>query len=111
MQTRAPITPPDLSRIERLCVERGLKMTGQRRLIARVLSAATDHPDVDELHRRAHQVDPHISIVIPTQRRPGPLLLAARSAIAQTGVEPGRLELVIVDNDTVPSARENAAIL
>ena len=56
-------------------------------------------------------MDPHISIVIPTQRRPGPLLLAARSAIAQTGVEPGRLELVIVDNDTVPSARENAAIL
>ena len=50
------------SRIERLCVERGLKMTGQRRVIARVLSDASDHPDVEELFRRAHAVDPHISI-------------------------------------------------
>ena len=41
------------SRIERLCVERGLKMTGQRRVIARVLSDAEDHPDVEELYRRA----------------------------------------------------------
>ncbi|OYV50285.1 MAG: transcriptional repressor, partial [Rhodospirillales bacterium 20-60-12] len=40
------------TRIERLCVANGLKMTGQRRIIARVLSEATDHPDVDELHRR-----------------------------------------------------------
>jgi len=37
-------------------------MTDQRRVIARVLSAADDHPDVEELHRRAHAVDPHISI-------------------------------------------------
>ncbi len=37
-------------------------MTEQRRVIARVLSTATDHPDVDELHRRCHAVDPHISI-------------------------------------------------
>ena len=36
------------SRIERLCVERGLKMTGQRRVIARVLSESDDHPDVEE---------------------------------------------------------------
>ena len=62
MQTRAPITPPDLSRIERLCVERGLKMTGQRRLIARVLSEAEDHPDVEELYRRAVTQDGRISI-------------------------------------------------
>ncbi|MGA3401028.1 MAG: Fur family transcriptional regulator [Acetobacteraceae bacterium] len=50
------------SRIERLCIERGLKMTGQRRVIARVLSDATDHPDVEELYRRAAALDSHISI-------------------------------------------------
>lgn len=37
-------------------------MTGQRRVIARVLSEAQDHPDVEEVYRRAVQVDPHISI-------------------------------------------------
>ena len=37
-------------------------MTDQRRIIARVLSLATDHPDVEELHRRAHAIDRHISI-------------------------------------------------
>lgn len=50
------------SRIERLCVERGLKMTGQRRVIARVLSDADDHPDVEELYRRAVALDARISI-------------------------------------------------
>ena len=49
-------------RIEKLCLEKNMRMTDQRRVIARVLSAATDHPDVEELHRRAHAVDPHISI-------------------------------------------------
>ena len=50
------------SRIERLCVERGMKMTGQRRVIARVLSEAEDHPDVEELYRRATVLDARISI-------------------------------------------------
>ena len=50
------------SRIERLCMERGLKMTGQRRVIARVLSEASDHPDVEELYRRAAHLDSRISI-------------------------------------------------
>ena len=50
------------SRIERLCVERGLKITGQRRVIARVLSDAEDHPDVEELYRRAASLDARISI-------------------------------------------------
>jgi Fur family transcriptional regulator, ferric uptake regulator len=50
------------SRIERLCVDRGLKMTGQRRVIARVLSDADDHPDVEELYRRASVLDERISI-------------------------------------------------
>ena len=49
-------------RIERLCVERGLKITGQRRVIARVLSEASDHPDVEELYRRAAALDERISI-------------------------------------------------
>ena len=49
-------------RIEKLCVDKNMRMTEQRRVIARVLSAAHDHPDVEELHRRAHAVDPHISI-------------------------------------------------
>src|ERR1700733_12764016 len=55
-------------RIERLCVERGVKMTGQRRVIARVLSDAEDNPDVEELYRRAMQLDRHISI--PPVSRP-----------------------------------------
>lgn len=37
-------------------------MTGQRRVIARVLSESQDHPDAEELHRRASSIDPHISI-------------------------------------------------
>ena len=49
-------------RIEKLCLEKNMRMTEQRRVIARVLSQAGDHPDVEELHRRAHAVDPHISI-------------------------------------------------
>jgi Fur family ferric uptake transcriptional regulator len=48
--------------IERLCIANGLKMTGPRRVIARVLSEATDHPDVDELHRRANALDNRISL-------------------------------------------------
>ena len=49
-------------RIEKLCLEKGMRMTEQRRVIARVLSSSADHPDVEELHRRSHAVDPHISI-------------------------------------------------
>jgi len=49
-------------RIEKLCAEKGLKMTAQRRVIARVLSEATDHPDVEELYRRASAFDNAISI-------------------------------------------------
>jgi Fur family ferric uptake transcriptional regulator len=52
----------DPLRIERLCSERGLKMTGQRRLIARVLSEARDHPDVEEVYRRALALDSKVSI-------------------------------------------------
>jgi Fur family transcriptional regulator, ferric uptake regulator len=51
-----------LERIENLCVEKGMRMTDQRRVVARVLSTSHDHPDVEELYRRAHAMDPHISI-------------------------------------------------
>ncbi|AWM78626.1 Fur family transcriptional regulator [Phenylobacterium parvum] len=51
-----------MDRIENLCIAKGMRMTEQRRVIARVLSNAQDHPDVEELHRRAHAVDPRISI-------------------------------------------------
>lgn len=50
------------SRIEQLCTDRGLKLTEQRRTIARVLSEADDHPDVDQVYRRATQLDSRISI-------------------------------------------------
>jgi Fur family ferric uptake transcriptional regulator len=58
--TAAPATPAN--RIEQLCADKRLRMTGQRRVIARVLSEANDHPDVEEVHRRAHAVDPRISL-------------------------------------------------
>jgi len=48
--------------IEALCVERGLRITEQRKVIAKVLSDATDHPDVEKLHERAVAIDPRISI-------------------------------------------------
>ena len=51
-----------MDRIEKLCIEKNMRMTDQRRVVARVLSAAVDHPDVEELYRRAHAIDPHISI-------------------------------------------------
>lgn len=51
-----------MDRIEKLCVDKGLRMTEQRRVIARVLSESHDHPDVEELHRRAYARDRHISI-------------------------------------------------
>ena len=51
-----------ISRLEQLCLDKGLKMTDQRRVIARVLSDSADHPDVEQVYRRATEVDPRISI-------------------------------------------------
>jgi Fur family transcriptional regulator, ferric uptake regulator len=51
-----------ISRLEKLCSDKGLKMTGQRRVITHVLSEALDHPDVEEIYRRAALIDPKISI-------------------------------------------------
>lgn len=49
-------------RLERLCIKQGMRMTDQRRVIARVLSESHDHPDVEELYLRASKIDAHISI-------------------------------------------------
>ena len=51
-----------MDRIEKLCVEKGMRMTEQRRVIARVISGSHDHPDVEDLHRRAAAIDSGISI-------------------------------------------------
>jgi len=48
--------------IEEKCISRGVKLTGQRKIIARVMSQAEDHPDVDELYNRVKKIDPKISI-------------------------------------------------
>lgn len=50
------------SRLEQLCIEHGLKMTEQRRIICRVLSESHDHPDVELVYKRATALDPKISI-------------------------------------------------
>ncbi len=52
----------DLKPLEERCADRGMRMTEQRRVVARVLDGAADHPDVEELYRRASEVDPKISI-------------------------------------------------
>lgn len=54
---------------------------------------------------------PRISIIIPTQRRPEGLRTAVRSAFAQTGIDPTELELIVVDNDSQPSAKSNVGAL
>jgi Fur family ferric uptake transcriptional regulator len=51
-----------LSRLERLCAEKRLRMTGQRRLIARILSDAKDHPNAEDVYRRANALDSRISL-------------------------------------------------
>jgi Fur family ferric uptake transcriptional regulator len=51
-----------MDRIEQQCIEKGMRMTDQRRVVARVLAQAHDHPDVEELYHRAVAVDPHISL-------------------------------------------------
>jgi Fur family transcriptional regulator, ferric uptake regulator len=57
----AAVTEPKLN-IEAQCVAKGMRMTEQRRVIARVLGNSADHPDVEELHRRCAKIDDRISI-------------------------------------------------
>jgi Fur family transcriptional regulator, ferric uptake regulator len=76
-----------MNRIERLCAEHGLRMTGQRRTIARVLADAEDHPHVDEVYARANRVDARISLstVYRTLR-----LLEAKGILARHDFGEGR---------------------
>jgi Fur family transcriptional regulator, ferric uptake regulator len=55
-------SPPNLSSIERRCLDKGLRMTDQRRVIARVLSEAADHPDVETVYARASAIDKRIGL-------------------------------------------------
>ena len=48
--------------IEDKCIKKGVRLTDQRKLVAKVMSGSDDHPDVDELHKRVNQLDPKISI-------------------------------------------------
>ena len=50
------------NRIEEKCLKKGLRLTDQRKLIAKVMSQSEDHPDVDELHKRVNKLDSKISI-------------------------------------------------
>jgi Fur family transcriptional regulator, ferric uptake regulator len=56
------VTEPKLNFIETQCAAKGMRMTEQRRIIARVLAGSADHPDVEELYRRCAKIDQHISI-------------------------------------------------
>jgi Fur family ferric uptake transcriptional regulator len=56
------MTRPGLLTLEEQCAQKGMRMTDQRRVIAQVIESALDHPDVEELYRRASAVDPRISL-------------------------------------------------
>ena len=50
------------SDIENKCIKKGVRLTDQRKLVAKIMSESEDHPDVDELHKRVHTIDSKISI-------------------------------------------------
>jgi Fur family ferric uptake transcriptional regulator len=56
------LNPAHTETLEEQCVKQGMRMTEQRRVIAQVIEAAIDHPDVEELYRRASAQDPRISL-------------------------------------------------
>ncbi len=51
-----------MSKIEDKCEQRGVRLTDQRRLIAKVMSQSSDHPDVDELHKKVREIDKKVSL-------------------------------------------------
>ena len=51
-----------MNKIEEKCITKGVRLTDQRKVIAEVMSASSDHPDVDELHKRVNKIDKKISI-------------------------------------------------
>ena len=87
---------PKESWLEVKCVERGLRLTEQRRVIARVLSEADDHPDAEELYARASRVDPKISLatVYRTVR-----LFSEAGIIETHDFRDGRARYESADND------------
>ena len=56
------LKPGQTETLEERCVKKGMRMTDQRRVIAQVIENAADHPDVEELYRRASAQDPRISL-------------------------------------------------
>jgi len=50
------------SGIENKCIKKGVRLTDQRKLVAKIMSESEDHPNVDELHKRVHKIDSKISI-------------------------------------------------
>ena len=56
------MSKPGISNLEEQCAQKGMRMTDQRRIIAQVIEQAVDHPDVEELYRRASARDPRISL-------------------------------------------------
>tara|TARA_B110000914_G_C15455018_1_gene442914 strand:+ start:681 stop:1088 length:408 start_codon:yes stop_codon:yes gene_type:complete len=51
-----------MNKIEEKCISKGVRLTEQRKVVAEVMSASNDHPDVDELHKRVNKIDRKISI-------------------------------------------------
>lgn len=85
------------SRIEQACIDKGLKMTEQRRVIAQILSDAEDHPDVEEVYRRASEIDQKISLATVYRT----LRLFEDSAIIQShDFGGGRARYEASDDDT-----------
>ena len=62
MGREMPVSAVKPTNIEAQCLAKGMRMTEQRRIIARVLSSSADHPDVEELYRRCAEIDNRISI-------------------------------------------------
>lgn len=58
----------DLTTLEKSCLEKGIKLTEQRKIIAKVLSEATDHPDVEEVYRRASAINPKLISIATVYR-------------------------------------------
>jgi Fur family ferric uptake transcriptional regulator len=85
-----------MSWIEKKCAEKGLRMTDQRRVIAKVLSNADDHPDAEEVYARAEKVDPKISLATVYRT----LRLFGETGIIEThDFRDGRARYEAADND------------
>jgi len=88
------MTSTAVESIERACRQVGLKMTGPRRVVARVIAEMDDHPDVREMHRRAAEIDERISLATAyrtlnvIRRRPESLLVSLVKLQTNPGAGP-----------------------